>query len=186
MTPMPRPALGVDETVLWQGKPKKSAFIATKSLSLFPIAIVWLAFDLGFIGSLFPDSEDASLFFLLPFFLLHLTPVWLWLASLLTANRRYQNTAYYVTDRRLIIRHGALAVNEISLHYKDLRTVTTHVGLLDKPFRVGDVCFYTGLHTRTRYGTRETVYTFEELEDYEAVYARIQRILLDVREMDEP
>ena len=180
MTPIPRPALGTDETVLWQGKPKKSAFIATKSLSLLPIAALWLAFDLTFIASSFSD-ESAPLFLLVPFFALHLLPVWLWLGSLLTAKRRYKNTFYYLTNRRVIIREGVFSPREVSLYYKDLRITTARVGILDRPFHVGDIVFHTGTYTHGRYGRRESLYSFEELEDHEAVYERLQRILSDAQ-----
>ena len=46
------PVLSANESILWRGKPKKSAFIATKSLTMLPIAVVWLMFDLNFIRSL--------------------------------------------------------------------------------------------------------------------------------------
>ena len=35
----PGPALAAGEYVIWKGKPKKSAYIADKALSLLPIAV---------------------------------------------------------------------------------------------------------------------------------------------------
>ena len=59
LTPQ-RIVLAEGEEVLWEGKPKKSAFIATKSTTMLPIAIVWLCFDLGFIGSLFAKRTEMT------------------------------------------------------------------------------------------------------------------------------
>ena len=177
LTPQ-RLVLGDGEKILWEGKPKKNAFVATKSLTMFPIAIIWLMLDLGFIVSSIMEGE--MLFFIIPFFTLHLMPVWIWLANVFTANRRYKNTGYYVTNRRIIIQHGFLAVNEISLFYKDLKNVQIKVGIIDKLFHVGDICFDAGVRYDAR-GHRENQFVFEELENAPEIYARIQKIILDIQ-----
>ena len=175
LTPQ-RIVLAEGEEVLWEGKPKKGAFIATKSLTMFPIAIIWLMLDLGFIASSIMEGE--MLFFIIPFFTLHLMPVWIWLANVLTASRRYKNTGYYVTNRRIIIQHGFFAVNEVSLFYKDLQNVQMKVGFVDKIFHVGDICFDSGVRYDSR-GNKQNEFVFEELEDAQEVYARIQKIVLE-------
>ena len=177
LTPQ-RIVLAEGEEVLWEGKPKKGAFIATKSLTMFPIAIIWLMLDLGFIASSIMEGE--MLFFIIPFFTLHLMPVWIWLANVLTANRRYKNTGYYVTNRRIIIQHGFFAVNEVSLFYKDLQNVQMKVGFVDKIFHVGDICFDSGIRYDSS-GNKQNEFVFEELEDVQEVYARIQKIILDIQ-----
>jgi len=69
------PTLAAGESILWRGKPKKSAFIASKSLTLLPIAVIWLILDLNV---LIPSLQAGEmLFFLIPFFALHLMPVWI-------------------------------------------------------------------------------------------------------------
>ena len=170
------PTLAAGETVLWRGKPKKSDFIASKSLTLMPIAIVWLCFDSVLISSAFSDGP----WFLIPFMLLHLTPVWLWLGSMLTAGRRWKNTNYYVTNRRIIIQGGFLAVNETTLFYKDLRNARVRIDLLDKFFHTGDVVFDNGIY----YGdsrNRDRLPYLEDLEEPYQVYERIQKIILDIQ-----
>lgn len=171
------PTLAAGEAILWRGKPKKSAFIATKSLTLLPIAIVWLCFDSAFILTAFTGGAP---WFIIPFMLLHLFPVWLWLGSVITAGRRWKNTNYYVTNRRIIIQGGFLAVNENTLFYKDLRNARVRIGLLDKIFHTGDIVFDNGLY----YGNsrnREQLPTLEDLEDPYQVYERIQKIILDIQ-----
>ena len=37
-----RPVLAADENILWSGKPKKNALIASHALTMMPIAILWL------------------------------------------------------------------------------------------------------------------------------------------------
>ena len=83
-----RPVLSAGEAILWQGKPKKGAFIATKSLTMMPFALLWLAFDSTFIIAGIRGGEMLG--FLIPFMLLHLMPVWIWLANVITAGRRWK------------------------------------------------------------------------------------------------
>lgn len=176
----PHPMLAAGEAILWRGKPKRGAFIATKSLSMLPIAVVWLCFDLTFILQMAGGGE--GMWFLIPFFALHLMPVWIWLGSALTAGKRWKNTNYYVTNRRIIIQGGFLAVNETSLFYKDLRNAQVRIGLLDKLLHTGDIVFDNGMYYFGRNNRANTQYfVLEDLEDPHAVYNRIQKIILDIQ-----
>ena len=168
-----RIALGNGETELWRGKPKKSAFITQKSLTMLPIAIVWICFDSNFIRLSLEDGE--MLWFLIPFFALHLLPVWIWLGNVITASKRWKNTNYYITNRRIIIQSGFFAVNEASLFYKDIRNAQLKIGLLDKLFATGDICFDSDL------GENKKGFAFEDLENPQQVYNRVQKIILDMQ-----
>jgi hypothetical protein len=61
----PAPAMAAGEYVIWKGKPKKSAYIADKALSMLPIAIFWLIFDLNFLrmagGNGFLQDPQANI-----------------------------------------------------------------------------------------------------------------------------
>ena len=167
--------LAAGETILWHGKPKRSTFIATKSLTLLPIAIIWLIFDGSFLAAAFSGNSP---WFIIPFMLVHMFPVWLWLGNVLTASRRWKNTHYYVTNRRIIIQGGFLAVNEKSLFFKDIRNVQMRIGFLDKIFGTGDVLLDEG--TVSSKGQR--LFTaLEDLENPRQVYHRIQKITLDMQ-----
>ena len=172
------PALAAGETILWRGKPKKSAYIAGRSLTLLPVAVIWLIFDLGFIGGAFASGE--MMWVLLPFFVLHLMPVWIWLGSMLTAGKRWQNTMYYVTNRRIIIQSGFLAVNEKTMFYKDIPNAQLRVGLIDKLSGTGSIVlddgYYDHRHRRNHPGTK-----LEHLEDAQSAYARIHQTILDIQ-----
>ena len=170
------PVLTAGETILWRGKPKRGAFIATKSLSMLPIAIVWLILDLNLIGNAFSGGQMLS--FMIPFFALHLMPVWIWLANAITAGRRWKNTNYYVTSRRIIIQGGFWQVNETSLFYKDLRNAQLRIGFLDKLFHTGDIVFDSGI-IGNRKQNRGPV--FVDLDNAREVYRRVQKIILDMQ-----
>jgi hypothetical protein len=173
------PVLATGEAVLWRGKPKKSAFVAAKSLTMLPLAVIWLILDLNFIVSAFSGGE--MLLFIIPFFTLHLMPVWIWLGSTITAGRRWRNTNYYVTNRRIIIQGGFLAVNETSLFYNDLRNAQLRIGLFDKLFHTGTVIFDNGVPYYNNRQRQQQVNRLENLEDCQNVYNRIQKVILDIQ-----
>lgn len=170
------PVLSAGETILWRGKPKRGAFIATKSLTMLPIAVIWLILDLNFIGAAFSGGEMLG--FMIPFFALHMMPVWIWLGNVITAGRRWKNTTYYVTNQRIIIQGGFFAVNEVSLFYKELRNAQLRIGLLDKLFGTGDIVFDNGMIVNNKQ-TRHHV--FEDLADAREVYRRVQKVILDIQ-----
>ena len=173
-----RPVLAAGEMVLWQGKPKRGAFIATKSLTMLPIAVIWLILDLNIIIPAI--SEGEMLGFLIPFFTLHLMPVWIWLGSTITAGRRWKNTQYYVTNRRIILQSGFLAVNEESLLYTGIRNAKVRIGLLDKLFHTGDIVFDNG-HVEFGNEKKASYPVMEDLDNPHEVYNRIQKIIMDIQ-----
>lgn len=81
------------EEIIWRGKPKKSAFIINKALTMMPFALIWLMFDGAFLAVAFSNEMPKEmLFFIIPFFAFHLMPVWIWLSNVLTAKKRWDNT----------------------------------------------------------------------------------------------
>ena len=171
-----RPILSSGEHILWSGKPKKNAFVAAHSLTLMPIAVIWFCLDFQVIPDIF--SASGIQWFLVGFFALHLAPVWLWLASVITAPKRWRNTNYYVTNRRIIIQGGFLAVNEKSLFFKEIRSVQSKVGLFDKLSGTGSILFNAEMISGNN---KATPPSFQYLENAGAVYQRVQRTVLDMQ-----
>ena len=124
--------------------------------------------------------QGDSPWFLIPFMLLHLMPVWVWLGSTISAGKRWQNTNYYVTNKRIILQGGFFAVNEQSLYYKDIQNVQMRIGLLDKLFHTGDIVFDNGtIYMGNR--QRTNIPAFEDLEDPQSVYRKVQQVVLDIQ-----
>lgn len=124
--------LAEGEELIWKGKPKKTAFIVNKILQMFPIALIWLACDGFFIVSLLKGAPKELLWFIIPFFAFHLLPVWTWLANVLSAKKKWENTQYAVTDKRIIIQSGFIGMNYQTIFYKDIKNVHLRVGIIDK------------------------------------------------------
>ena len=85
--------VGMDETILYEGKPDKKCFIFESIFNpLLPFAIIWAVFDLGFIGI----GTGPMKVFMIPFMLFHMMPVWLYLAGVIFSFKKYRNTYYIV------------------------------------------------------------------------------------------
>lgn len=173
-----KPPLVPGETVLLSLKPKKNAFILNKVLTMMPIALIWLAFDSVFIASAFSTPAGAVKLFTVVFMLMHLMPVWIWLGNVITANRRWKNTMYYVTDRRIIIQSGFVDRQLQTIYYKEIRDVNLRIGLLDKLLGVGDVHFDMGHIDRKG---RALTQAFLDVENPRQAYTRIQKIVMDMQ-----
>ena len=170
------------ETLIWKAKPKKSAFIINKSITMAPFAILWLAFDSSFITMMFKsETPTEMLWFIIPFFALHLMPVWIWLANVLTANRKWKNTSYYVTDKRIIIENGFVAGNFQTIYYKDLTNVSLHLGVIDKMLGVGDIYLETAGGNYVQNGRNLVAQAFLDIENPQEIYPKLQKIVMDIQ-----
>ena len=175
---MPNP-LAEGEQELWSDKKKKSAFIINNIVRMMPVALIWLLFD-SFIIYVF-ISSGAIKEMVLPiilFFAFHLLPVWIWLGNVLTANKKWKNTKYYVTDKRIIVQTGIISASYDTIYYKDIKNVSLKVGIIDKLLKVGDIYIDTGNTTFTNSGTKKL---FMTLLDIEKPYTRLQKIVLDIQ-----
>lgn len=132
------------EKVLWRGKPNAKSYVLAAMVKMLPVALIWIAFDGTFIffitmGMTRGDIPLGILGFVIPFFLLHLTPVWVWLANTVKAVREVKNLEYAVTDKRIIIRSGIIGIDFKFVNYTEIDSVNIKVGLIDKIFKVGDI-----------------------------------------------
>ena len=94
--------IGDDEKIIYAGKPNKKCFIFESIFNpLLPIALIWGLIDFGFIGVSMSSKEEGIALFMVPFMLLHLMPVWIYLGGALMSFRRYRNTSYIVTDKAI-------------------------------------------------------------------------------------
>jgi len=136
--------LNDDEKVLWRGKPNAKSYVLAAMLKMLPIAIIWLIFDGAFIvgisiGMSHGQIPLSLLGFIIPFFLLHLMPVWMWIINTVKAFKEVKNLEYAITDRRVIIRSGVIGIDFKFVNYTEIDSVNIKVGFIDKIFKVGDI-----------------------------------------------
>ena len=118
------------------------------------------------------------LFFVIPFFAIHLMPVWIWLSNVLTANRRWQNTKYYVTDKRIILQSGLVDMNYQTIYYKDINNINLKIGIVDTLLGVGDIYMdLASINIRSKSFSQ----AFFDIENPHEIYSKLQKIVLDIQ-----
>ncbi len=135
--------LSETEKVVWFGKPQKKCHILGAVLKMLPIAIIWILVDAFMIGAIVKVGvfEEAPItkYILIPFFLIHLAPVWLWIAGIIKAYAGYKNITYCVTNERIIIKQGLIANDIRSILLLEVDSLNLRAGVLDKICKTGDV-----------------------------------------------
>ena len=161
------------ETLLLKVKPKKNAFIFNSIVKFLPIGLFWFLIDAGIIcGIAFTDSVPKMLWaFLVPFFAVHMIPVWICVANCVKAGKSWKNLEYAFTERRIIIRSGIIGINVVNVYYADIRGVNMRIGIFDRMFKVGDIYISSE-------GQSQVLY---DLENPYFILDRIQKIVLDLK-----
>lgn len=132
------------ENILWRGRAKKSAYIMGHSLQMTPVAIIWACFDIFFITLIFRSGVPLSiLLFVVPFFAIHLTPVWLWLYAIIKASREQRTIEYVITSKRVMEFRGKPKYIYKSIYLDKMLDVTLKINLIDKILGVGDITIYS-------------------------------------------
>ena len=128
-----------DEAILLRLKPNKIVFVLSSILRLLPIALIWGAFDIFAITQFASSVSGSDLWFIIPFFALHLFPVWRWIAGIVKAYAEHKNIEYVFTDKRILIRSGIIGIDFKSMFYSEVESVSARVGMLERVFKVGDI-----------------------------------------------
>ncbi|MBQ4268349.1 MAG: PH domain-containing protein [Clostridia bacterium] len=168
--------LNENERVLWRGKPKKKAYLLNAFFKMFPFAFIWLLFDGAFIGAfLFAGSKGHipafAIVMLIAFFAIHLLPVWIWLANIITASKQHKNLEYAFTDKRIVIKSGVIGIDFKNIYYSDIQSVNLKVGIIDRILKVGDV------YVKSASGAD----VLFDIDDPYFITQKLQTIVLDIK-----
>jgi membrane protein YdbS with pleckstrin-like domain len=178
--------IGKDEKIIYAGKPNKKCFIFESVFNpLLPFALLWGLFDFFFIGAAFSsDKANEATYFIVPFMLLHLMPVWIYLGGALLSFRRYQNTNYIITDKAIYASGGVFSRTYKSKPFTELSHVDLHRGIFDQWFGVGDVittsaqanpATLNGRRTSTNAGI-----SIDSIANYAEVYQIVKKLQQDI------
>ena len=129
------------EKIVWEGKPNKKCFIFESIFNpLLPFALLWGIVDFSIIGfSVFSNQEQNILWFIIPFFALHLMPVWIYLGGVILSVRKYRNAYFIVTDRAIYVSGGIFVKSFNTKLFAEMSNINIHRGIFDQLFNVGDV-----------------------------------------------
>ena len=170
------------ESILWTGKPNKSVFVKEQIFSpLLVIALIWLLIDLGFVFGFFGIKGDVlEIAFVVPFFFLHLFPVWLYLFKVFSALVRWKNIEYMVTDQAVYCLDGVFTTNCKRKTFQEITNVSVHQGIFDKGRDVGDIFIVTGVTTDRNGRAVNAGFNIVDIEDYMKVYKLITETGRDI------
>ena len=134
--------LDKDEKVLWHGKATFIPFVLS-GLPLLGFGILWGFIDYGFIQKSLssPNNLDITL---IPFFLLHLTPLWLGIGNFIRLFLVFTNTGYVITNKRVLLRTGFWGIDFKSVDYDKIQDAQVTVNPLERIFNVGSIRINSG------------------------------------------
>lgn len=171
--------VGSNEKILYEGKPNKKCYIFESIFNpMLPFALLWAIIDFSILGGVFFEEDSSNmLYFIIPFMLLHMMPVWIYLGGILFTTRRYKNTAYIVTDRAIYVSGGAFTQNINVKPFAELSHINLHRGVFDQIFNVGDVIATSNQLTQNG---KSTSISIASVSDYIDVYNMVKKLQTDI------
>ena len=174
-----RAIIGPNEKIFYEGKPNKQCYIFESIFNpLLPFALIWAIIDFSILGmSISSPDDDGILFFIIPFLLLHMMPVWIYLGGVLLSTRRYNNTSYIVTDSAIYVSSGIFSKKINVKPFAELSQIHLHRGVFDQMFNVGDI-----IATTSHYDSegRHSTINISSISDYIDVYNLVKKLQTDI------
>ena len=167
------------EQIFYEGQPDKKCFIFESIFNpLLPFALIWAIIDLGVLGStLMFDKQSSMAFFIIPFMLLHMMPVWIYLGGVVFSVVRHRNTYYIVTDKAIYVSGGVFAKHFNVKPFAELSHINMHRGIFDQMFNVGDI-IATSNQLNTN-GHAQAI-TLHSISNYAETFSLIQKLQTDI------
>lgn len=173
-----RAIVGPHERILYEGKPNKTCYIFESIFNpLLIVAVIWAVIDFGIIGGAFSQMDSGMSSFVVPFMLLHLMPVWMYLGGVIFTARKYKNTAYIVTDRAIYVSGGIFTRNINAKPFAELSYINLHRGFFDQMFNVGDIIATTN---QLNQNGKAAVISISSISDYIEVYNLVKKLQTDI------
>lgn len=181
---MIREMMDSNEYQLWEGKPEKVTYIIGNPV-LYIFALIWGAFDFAFISMMFGIGTGMPMgfgLFIVPFFLLHLMPVWIAVGGPIYRAINWNYLHYVLTDKRIYIQSGIIGRDINVVEFTDISEPEVNVGLIEKLRGCGTIRLTPGVYRNNR-GERRTTNkgALLHVEDPYNVYKRIKQMSVDIK-----
>ena len=163
-----------DERILWVGQPERVPFLI-RGLPFLVIGLIWGAIDyFGFIRHM----KAENLGFMIPFFALHLFPLWASILNMLRLGLVHGNTYYATTNKRLMMRTGFWGTDFKAIDYDQIVDMEVNVNPMENMYRAGTIRVSTGQTSRR--GRRNSQAFVAIRRPYE-VFKSIKKISVDIK-----
>ncbi len=126
------------ESLIWAGKPHYVPYLAT-ALPMLIFGMLWGCFDLFFLVMGLKSKTHGMLGFMIPFLTIHAFPAWGSLLYVVYLALSYKNTAYAITNRRVVLRGGVWAPNYKSIDMDQIGEVDVTIGPIEKMIGCGTI-----------------------------------------------
>ncbi|NLW88177.1 MAG: PH domain-containing protein [Clostridiaceae bacterium] len=180
---MIRSMLDINEHIIWEGKPDRVTYVIGQPF-MYLIALVWGAFDSIFIFAFTREDGFGSMgFFIIPFFLLHLLPVWIAIIGPFYRFIHWNYIEYAITDKRIYIASGIIGRDVKLVEFSQVREPSVRVGLIEKLRNCGTVRltpFSRVAHSGNTVVSTQAGALLHVPEPYE-VFKRVKHMSLDIQ-----
>ena len=139
-----------DETILWEGRPNKRAYLLSCTLcdpvifgTLWGILVAILT--VMFVSQL--DVVDALLAATVVAFLTVLeAPLWIGIYNIISIRAKYESIYYVITDKRMLTRTGVVTAHISSISYRNILDARVNIGVIDKYCGTGSISISVAGH----------------------------------------
>ena len=166
--------LDSNEKIIWQGKPKYTAFIL-KSIPVAVFGLFWCTFLIPFYWGLFTGKFPIFAWVVLgphTFIGLGMLTAPLW------ASLAYPYIEYAITSKRIIIKSGFFARNFSTVDYATLTDVSVDIGFIGRITNTGNINFISGMGIFTEKTGKSSIAAIENPYD---VFKLLKQIYFDIK-----
>lgn len=176
--------LDANESPLWQGKPDKLTYVIGQPI-LYIFALIWGVFDFGFI-SLFlvagPNSGmDSMGFFIIPFFAIHLMPVWIAIGGPIYRIFNWNYINYVITEKRIYIESGIIGRDVNVMEFIDIYQPSVNVGVIERLRNCGTIRLVPTAYSSRGNGRVSLSPALVNIYEPYVVYKMIKEMSLDIK-----
>ena len=171
--------LGLDEHILWQGRPKFTPFVLGRGIFVSIFGIFFLAFFLlAFaLPALSMGAPQMFIVFMIPFFIVPLLMIF---SPLIWGFLAFKNTEYLITDKRVIAQTGAIGLDTRFVDLEKIQEVYVKIGFVDRFSDTGSIYAITAgqafVGMRQSWGSATHMMTRPSISSILEPY-KVQRIL---------
>ena len=171
-----------DENIIYDLKPKKNLYLVNKVISMVPIMAINLLFDIYMIVSVINNDFFANIFLIiLGFIVCRGIVIFLWIRNVSYLNKKWLNTRYYITDKRIIIKNGLVNREYRFVNYYDVVNINLKSNVFEKIFRVGNI--YFDVLGSISDGNNDTA--FLDIENSRDIYDALKKAIGDAHSVEQ-
>lgn len=169
---------------MWEGRPKKETTILEAIFNpMLLFAILWGSFDLFFLRNFLQNAPGEMLSFLIPFLLVHMMPVWIYLIGVVGVFFKWRNVRFMVTTQGLYVSGGLFAFNYEMKPWTDIGHINIHQGVFDRMFGVGDVifvCSHGSYQSTSNHNSANHSMKIYNIPDFQEVFKMVNNLQTDI------